>query len=1059
MMAAVVAVGVLSVPKLLKAQQGKPTGPHVIVIKDVMHVISPKLGGIKPIPPAYGVRKQIPLRHPLPLKAAVAPTAPDPVLQSSTGPLVSTTSGSNFLGVGVGQGNYSDCCAPPDTNGSAGATQYVQWVNTDFAVFSKDTGKITYGPAAGNTLWSALGGACASSNSGDPIAEYDKQMKRWVMMQPVFSSPYYLCVAVSTTSDATGTYNLYQFPIPSNYFPDYPKLAVWSDGYYVSYNAFQGQKFVSAYACALDRSSMLAGNQATMQCFNGGGYPSLLPSDLDGDTGNPGSTEAPPASAPDYFIDFANTSSLDLFQFHVDWQNSANSTFTGPTVIPVANFSEACGGGTCVPQSGTNQQLDSLGDRLMYRFAYRNFGSYQSLVVSHSVDTGSGNTGVRWYEIRDSGQGMSLYQQGTFAPDSSYRWMPSIAEDESGDIALGYSVSSSTMHPAIRFTGRVPGDQLGTMETESSIVEGGGSQSYVLGLSRWGDYSSMSVDPNDDCTFWYTTEYLQANGAFNWSTQIASFVFPGCGTAATPDFSLSGTPSSQTVTAGNNTTYTISVAPSNNYTGSVDLSVTSPNPLPTDMTVGFLPNPADLSGGAVDSTLTVYTKSTTPPGTYDLTVNGTDGSLTHTTQVSVVVQAPPTPDFSLSSSPSSRTVTQGSPASYTIAVSPSGGFSGTVNLSTTGLPSGATASFNPGSVDISGGTTNSTLTVSTNSSLSAGTYNFNVVGTSGSLSHSIPLTLTVQQQTSSDFTISATPSISSATKGSSTNYSVSIAGSGTGPFNGTVNLSVTGVPRQTSSSFSTTSITGSGSSTLTVSPHHNAKNGTYTLTITGTSGSLSHSTTVTFVIGTISSPDFSLSPSPSSQTVTQGSGTSYSISVTPSNGYNNSVTLTASGLPSGASASFSQNPVSTSGGTGTSTLSVNTGGSTPAGTYTLTITGSDGTLSHSTSVTLNVQSSGGGGGGGDFSLSATAPGSLTKKSSTSSTISINPSGGFNGNVSLSVSGLPHGTSAAFNPSTATTSSTLTISAGGHPQTGNFTLTITGTSGSLSHSTTVTLTVN
>jgi uncharacterized membrane protein len=1056
MVAAVIAAGVFAGPKLLEAQQQNVSGPHVIVIKDVLHVLSPRLGGVRPIPPASGVLNQIPLRHPMPLHSALAPSPIDPALQTTSGPLVATTSGLNFLGIGTGQSGFVMQGAPPDTNGSAGATQYVQWVNLAFGVFSKSTGKIVYGPAEGNTLWQSLGGVCASNNSGDPIAQYDKQAQRWVMMQPVFTSPYALCVAVSTTSDATGSWNLYQFSIPSNYFPDYPKLAVWPDGYYVSYNAFTSSTggFVSAYACALDRANMLAGNAATMQCFSSGGYPSLLPSDLDGDSGAPGTTAAPPSGSPDYFIDFSSTNSLNLFKFHVNWITPSSSTFTGPTTIPVTSFSEACGGGTCVPQSSTTQQLDSLGDRLMYRFAYRNFGSYESLVVSQSVNTGNGNTGVRWYEIRNPGTSPTIYQQGTFAPDSNYRWMPSIAEDEKGDIALGYSVSSSAMFPAISFTGRVPTDTLGTMDTENSIIQGTGAQS----ISRWGDYSNMSVDPADDCTFWYTNEFLASSGSFNWSTQIASFTFPGC-TTTTPDFSLSATPTSQTVTAGSGTSYAVDVTPSNGYTGNVTLSVTTS--LPAGMTVGFSSNPVTISSNtAGSSALSVNTTTSTPSGTYNLTVSGTDGTLTNTTQVTVVVQPAPTPDFSLSSSPGSATVTQGNSANYTIAVSPSGGYSGTVNLTTGALPTGVTATFSPASVTTTGGSVvDSTLTLTTATSAPTGTYNITVTGTdsTGSPTHSIQVGLAIQQATSSDFTISATPSIAAAQPGSSTSYTVSMLGLNNEPFNGTVNLSVSNVPSRTSTSFNPTSLTGSGTSTLTVSPNKRATQGTYTLTITGTSGSLTHSVNVTFVIGTLTTPDFSLSASPSSQTVTPGTGANYTVSMTPSGDYSGTVNLSISGLPSGASATFTPSSLSAS-TTTTSSLAITTSSATPTGTYSLTITGSDGTLTHSTGVTLSVQTSS----GGNFSLSA-SPNTLTMtaKSSGSSIITITPSGSFNGTVNLSISALPRGVSASFSPSSVTGSgtSTLTISTGGHPQTGAFTLTITGTSGSITQTTTLTLTIN
>src|SRR5262249_45342506 len=223
-------------------------------------------------------------------------------------------------------------------------------------------------------------------------------------------------------------------------------------------------------------------------------------SDLDGST-------APPAGAPNTFVAFGNDSaSLDIWQFHVDFATPANSTLTHSN-IPAAPFAAACnGGGTCIQQSGTTQLLDSLADRLMYRLAYRNFGDHESLVVNHSVTAGS-SVGVRWYEIRGVHTTPTVFQQGTFAPDASFRWMGSIAMDHVGNIALGYSVSSSSLHPSIRFTGRVPGDAAGTMEAENSVLSGAGSQTG--GLNRWGDYSAMTIDPGDDCTFFYTQEYLK----------------------------------------------------------------------------------------------------------------------------------------------------------------------------------------------------------------------------------------------------------------------------------------------------------------------------------------------------------------------------------------------------------------------------------------------------------------------------------------------------------------------------------------------------------------------
>lgn len=452
----------------------------------------------------------------------------DAAVQTSTGPLVLATNSLNFEGVGDTSNTPSNpCnCAPPDTNGAVGATQYVQWVNTAFAVYNKPTGALVAGfPKAGNALWSGFGGVCETSNDGDPIVQYDKLANRWVMTQfAVSSTPYTQCIAVSTTSDATGTYNRYAFQYGTG-FNDYPKLGVWPDGYYISYNIFtNGQTFAGSKACAFDRTAMLAGTAATQQCFQlSTSFGGLLPSDLDG-------TTAPPADSPNFFMNFG-ANSLNLWKFHVDFANSANSTFTGPTSIAVATFSAACsGGGTCIPQPGTSNKLDSLADRLMYRLAYRNFVDHEALVVNHTVKVSGTKRaevdGVRWYEIRNPNGTPSVFQQGTFSPDSTSRWMGSIAMDKFGNIALGYSASSSSVYPSIRFTGRVPTDALGTMQAESSILAGTASQTGTL--HRWGDYSSMSVDPIDDCTFWFTTEYIKTSGSFNWNTRIASFKMPGC---------------------------------------------------------------------------------------------------------------------------------------------------------------------------------------------------------------------------------------------------------------------------------------------------------------------------------------------------------------------------------------------------------------------------------------------------------------------------------------------------------------------------------------------------
>jgi hypothetical protein len=709
-------------------------GSHIFAAHELGHETSPPLDKIPPIPPEAGPQQVIPLRRTHGIFTP-QPQQADSALQSSATTSLATTPGVNFLGLGNGFPGFTVQYIPPDTNGAVGDTQFVEWVNASFAVLDKSTGKAVYGPAAGNTLWKSLGGPCARNNSGDPIAQFDKIADRWVLMQPVFKSPYYLCVAVSTSSDATGIYNLYSFAIPNSVFPDYPKLGVWPDGYYVTYNQFKGNTFLGAAACALDRANMLLGNAATMQCDTsiGANYGSMLPGDLDGST---------LPSSGDYFVNLGpDSASLDLWQMSVDWANPNNSTLSGPTVIPVDSFTEACGGGACIPQKGTSQQLDSLGDRAMYRLAYRNFGSgsYESLVVNHSVDTGLGYTGVRWYELQNKGAGFALYQQGTYAPDSSYRWMGSIAQDKNGDIALGYSVSSGSMYPAISYAGRVPGDPAGTMESENRIFQGGGSQTSY---TRWGDYSSMAIDPTDDCTFWYANEYQPVNGNA-WATRIASFAFPGCGGTASADFSISASPSSQTVTEGQSGTSTITVSPVNGFTGTVNLAVTSgcPSSPPSACTLSA----GSITNGSGSVTLTVTTDSTTAPGPYSIVVTGTSsGSLVHTTTFVLTVNAPAAGDFSISASPGNVVLKGAGAATYSVSVSPSNGYSGQVNLSlTSGLPAGANYNFSPAS--ISNGSGASTLTVTTSSSTPNGNYALTITGSdsSGSPTHSTTVSLKV----------------------------------------------------------------------------------------------------------------------------------------------------------------------------------------------------------------------------------------------------------------------------------------------------------------------------
>ena len=302
-------------------------------------------------------------------------------------------------------------------------------------------------------------------------------------------------------------------------------MGVWPDAYYITYNMFRnGQSFTGNTVCAFERAQMLVGGPARQACVNTTGGHSLEPADLEG-------TTLPPANSPNLLMSLTSTA-VQFWRFSVNW-GAGTGTLTGPTnVAGVAAYSRACGGGACIPQPGTTTVLDSLADRLMYRLSYRNFGDHESLVINHSVTNGSG-VGVRWYELRNAaGQTFGsaapvLFQQGTFAPTNDFRWMGSAAMDKTGGIAIGYNISNaSSIRPSIRYAYRGPADPLGTMGNETSVQVGPGSQTG--NLTRWGDYSTISVDPVDGCTFVFTTEFIPSNGNFNWTTFIHSFKLSTC---------------------------------------------------------------------------------------------------------------------------------------------------------------------------------------------------------------------------------------------------------------------------------------------------------------------------------------------------------------------------------------------------------------------------------------------------------------------------------------------------------------------------------------------------
>jgi hypothetical protein len=519
-------VGALSAAAALQgAKPAEKTLPNgVRIINEVKHDTSPPLRDIPPAPPLTNKEEN---ENPLPF-APQQTNVKDPVVQNFFGPHVMPTPILTFDGIdSVG----SACgCLPPDTNGDVGPNHYVQTVNSSFAIWDKN-GTVVQTPRQLRTLFTGFGGPCQTRNDGDPVVLYDQMADRWFISQFLSAAPYGMCIAISTSPDPTGSYNRYYFQLSLTDFYDYEKYGVWPDGYYMSANVFEGAGGFHPAAVVYDRAQMLAGATATAQEFNPGAfYGPMQPSDLDGPT-------APPAGSPNFYVSDANTiNQAYLWKFHVDWATPANSSFTGPTTLAVAPFDpNMCGGARqCIPQSGTAIKIDAIADRPMYRLVYRNMGNYETLLLNHTVDVDStDHAGVRWYEFRDPNGSPFVYQQGTYAPDAAHRWMGSIGMDHDGNIALGYSTSSSTIFPEIRYTGRLATDPLGQMsQGEATLFAGTGSQ--TSGTGRWGDYSSMSIDPSDDCTFWYTQEYYATTSPASWKTRIGKFAFPGCGTAPTP---------------------------------------------------------------------------------------------------------------------------------------------------------------------------------------------------------------------------------------------------------------------------------------------------------------------------------------------------------------------------------------------------------------------------------------------------------------------------------------------------------------------------------------------
>lgn len=557
----------------------------------------------------------------LPGAGDVDPNWQDPIAQTSTTGFTPTPILS-FDGLDRSQGNAT----PPDTVGVVGMNHFIQMVNaTVFAVWDKD-GNLVQPATQLRTLWSS--GGCSNSTSGDPVISYDWDADRWVLAQFANGFTNGICVAVSETSDPLGAYHTYQFNFGS--FPDYFKIGVWSDAYYVGANQ-SGQN-----VHALERAEMLDGNPAGMVSFsipNVGNHSMPMPADIDGHT-------LPPAGEPGIYyrhIDSGANDRLEMFEFNVNWANPGSSSLTGPVNIPVTNFGSLCGFSfSCINQPGTSQRVDSITEWPMFRFAYRNFGTHEALVANNAVNVGGNQAGIRWYELRRVGGGAwTIHQESTFAPDSDSRWMASMAMDGDGNMAIGYNVSSNSTFPSIRYATRLATDPLNTLQTEQSLIAGSGSQTSS---NRWGDYSTLSVDPADDCTFWFTGEYYQSSGS-NWRTRIGSFKIDECGGGGgDPDVVATTTPLNGTTPDPGDTIEWNSAITNNggsSTTATINILLTRPGK-PDIVLAG--PKDINLNAGETKSRDFTFTvPASAGAGTFDIVTEVTEGGTTDTDAVTYTI--------------------------------------------------------------------------------------------------------------------------------------------------------------------------------------------------------------------------------------------------------------------------------------------------------------------------------------------------------------------------------------------------------------------------------------
>jgi hypothetical protein len=572
-------------------------------------------------------------------------TASDPALQGSGATSSAPTGGGSFQGLdhaGWGAG------WPPDPNGDVGPSYYIQAVNTSVGIFDKTTGAQT-AAFTFNDLIDGTGTPCDTANQGDPVALYDPIGDRYIVSDFAWTNfsggPFYQCFAVSKTSDpVNGGWYFYAWQTESGgLLPDYPKLGVWPDGIYMSANVFAttgSEQFKNVQVWSFNRQQMEAGNAspqaltANLPGTSGGvSVFSLLPSNARSVTG------LPPAGAPNYFASIWGTYAIRVWKFHVDWTTPSSSTFTGPTNVPIAAFNVGPGD---VPELQGNN-IDTLSYRLMMQNQYTNLNGRESLWLTHTVGSGGLDNvaQVRWYELPVTGGSIasSPRQQSTWSPDSKNRFMPSLAVDKSGDMAIGYSVSDASMYPAIRYSGRLAGDALSQLtQGETTLVQGQGFQCCTFSdgstNNRWGDYSAMTIDP-DGCTFWYTNEYYDAHPTSkdqdNWLTRIGSFQLPGCGSVTPPAApSISGfSPTSGTVGTsvtinGSGFTGTTSVT----FNGaSAPFSVVSDGQLAATVPSGATTGPIGVTapGGGTTSGTTNFTVTPAAPAPKITTISPTSG--------------------------------------------------------------------------------------------------------------------------------------------------------------------------------------------------------------------------------------------------------------------------------------------------------------------------------------------------------------------------------------------------------------------------------------------------